>query len=154
MSKTVVILVANGFDEVDFTHAQRAFTQSDIKTVIVSVETGLVNSWRDNGWGHHFPVDAHVSTVLGSDYDCLFIPGGERSVNKLAENAHAKRIIRSFIDAEKPVAMQGLADDLLVASDRRNASIIHGAGLTKNDAFITDMVEAFSGVTVEFKAVA
>ena len=153
MNKSVVILVANGFDEVDFTEAQRALTQAGLKTVVVSVETGLVNSWRDQNWGHHFPVDANVSTVLGSDYDCLYVPGGERSVNKLVESAHAKRIIRSFIDADKPVAMQGNADDLLVASDRRDANIVHGAGLTKNDTFLGDMIAAFTDA-IEYKAVA
>lgn len=154
MNKTIVILVANGFDEADFTESQRAFVKVGAKMAVVSPDAGLVNSWRDNSWGHHFPVDAHVSTVLGSDYDCLFVPGGERSIAKLAESAHAKRIIRSFIDAGKPVAMQGNADELLVACDRRNATILHGKGVVKNDDFINTMIATFTQDMVDLKEAA
>lgn len=154
MDKSIVILVANGFDEADFTEAQRAFVKTNMKTVVVSCETGLVNSWRDNSWGHHFPVDANVSTVLGSDYDCLFIPGGSRSTAKLSDSAHAKRIIRSFIDAEKPVAMQGDAVELLEACERQNAFVVTGAGVTKNDEFIETMIETFAHGVVDLKVAA
>lgn len=154
MNKTVVILVANGFDEADFTESQRAFAKLGTKVSVVSTETGLVNSWRDNGWGHHFPADANVSTVLGSDYDCLFVPGGERSIAKLATSAHAKRIIRSFLDAGKPVALQGDADEMLVACDRRDAEVITGTGVEKNEEFINTMIEAFTQDMVELKEAA
>ena len=149
MSKTIMILVANGFDEVDFTEAQRAFGAEGLKAKVVSVENGLVNSWRDNSWGHHFPSDANVSTALGADYDCLFVPGGTRSITKLSENPHTKRILRSFIDAQKPVALQGQATDLLALCERENAPIVSGAGLTKNEKFITDMLNTFAQGFVE-----
>ena len=154
MNKSVVILVANGFDEVDFTEGQRAFVKSNIKASVISCEAGLVNSWRDNGWGHHFPVDAHVSTVLGSDYDCLFIPGGERSISKLSDNAHAKRIVRSFIDAGKPVAMQGNALDISAICERGDADIITGAGVEENPEFINTMIEKFTEDMVELQQAA
>lgn len=154
MNKNIIILVANGFDEADFTEGQRRFAQKGAKVSVVSCDTGLVNSWRDSSWGHHFPVDQNVSTVLGSDYDCLFIPGGERSIAKLSESAHAKRIIRSFIDADKPVAMQGNATELLSACDRTNAYVLTGAGVVKNDDFIETMIETFTHGMVELKAAA
>ncbi len=147
-------MVANGFNEVDFTMSQRAFAQKGAKVSIVSCETGLVNSWRDNSWGHHFPVDANVSTVLGSDHDCIFIPGGERSIAKLSESAHSKRILRSFIDANKPVALSGAAIELLKACDRPNVEALHSQNDQIDDEFIALMLAEFNQETPQLKAAA
>jgi len=128
----IAILVANGFDEVDMTHAQRALAALGATLKIVSTENGLVNSWVANtatgtgAWGHHFPTDANVSTVLAADYDCLFVPGGRRSVDKLKENAHCRRIARGFFDAGKPMMMLGCAVEMLVAAERASGCTVTG----------------------------
>lgn len=127
----IAILVANGFDEVDMTYAQRALAASGATLNIISTENGLVNSWvtKENGtgaWGHHFPTDGNVSTVLAADYDCLYVPGGRRSVDKLKENAHCRRITRSFFDAGKPMMLLGCAAELLADSERAEGCTVTG----------------------------
>src|SRR5690606_33168144 len=94
----IAILVANGFDETDMTHAQRKLAALGATLKIVSTENGLVNSWVGTGWGHHFPTDGNVNTTLAADYDGVYVPGGKRSTDKLKENAHVKRILRGFFD--------------------------------------------------------
>ena len=122
----IAILVANGFDETDMTHAQRKLAALGATLKIVSTENGLVNSWVGTGWGHHFPTDGNVNTTLAADYDGVYVPGGKRSTDKLKENAHVKRILRGFFDAGKPMALLGTAVELLVACDRAKGCTVTG----------------------------
>lgn len=122
----IALLVANGFDETDMTHVQRRLVASGATLKIVSSENGLVNSWVGTGWGHHFPTDGNVSTVLAADFDALYVPGGSRSIGKLKENAHARRIVRGFFDAQKPIMMLGCAVELLAAAERAKDCVVTG----------------------------
>lgn len=122
----IAILVANGFDEVDMTHAQRALAGLGATLKIISTENGLVNSWTGTSWGHHFPTDGNVSSVLAADYDGLYVPGGDKSLTKLKESAHSRRITRSFFDAGKPMMFLGCAVELLAASERATGCTVTG----------------------------
>lgn len=102
--KTIAILVANGFEETQMTEAQRALLKVGATLRTISPEQGLVNGWHGTAWGHYFPVDKPVGDVLAADFDMLLLPGGERSVAKLQQSAHTKRIVGHFIDAGKPIA--------------------------------------------------
>lgn len=149
MGKRIVVMVANGFDERDFSTTQRLLASQGAMPRIVSPENGLVNSWRaedgKEGWGHHFPVDAVVSTVLAADYDGLLIVGGHRSIDKLKENAHARRIMRGFMDATKPVVLLGAAVEMLAVTERAK-----GYTMTAPDSLEKTMVDAgatYTGAT-------
>jgi protease I len=109
----IALLVANGFDQNDFTDVQKALIAANASVKVISPDQGLVNGWEGQGWGHHFPVDQVLSTALGADYDMLVVPGGSRSLEKLKTTAHTKRFVNSFINAEKPVAMLCDAVDML-----------------------------------------
>ncbi len=149
MGKRIVVLVANGFDETDFSFTQRLLATEGATAKIVSTENGLVNSWRtEEGkdgvmvgkWGHHFPVDASVSTVLAADYDGLLIVGGSRSIDKLKDNAHARRITRGFMDAGKPAMFLGDAVHMLAVSERAKGYTVTGTDVlekTMTDAGAT-----------------
>lgn len=148
--KNIAILVANGFEETDMTSAQRALIEAGAKVRIVSSEQGLVNGWHDGGWGHYFPVDAQIDTVLGSDLDALIVPGGERSMAKLAQSPHTARIVRSVIDSEKPavfvaegVGALALAERIegrTVAATQSIAETVRQAGAT-----VSEQAEAVDG---------
>lgn len=117
-SPSVLILVANGIDEVQLTEMQRALTKAGLKFCTVAPEQGLVNSWHDNAWGHYFPVDRGIGEALGSDFDALALPGGTRSALKLKQNLHTRRLINHFLDADKPVAAIGAGVGLLALGTR------------------------------------
>lgn len=157
----IAILVANGFDETDMTHAQRALAASGATLHLVSTENGLVNSWvcttqnPAGTWGHHFPTDANVSTVLAADYDCLYVPGGRRSIDKLKDNAHCRRIARSFFDAGKPILMLGCAVELLAACERAEGCTVTGDA--ESATILTEAGASWSDETIviqEFLATA
>ncbi len=101
---TVAIIMASGFEETEMTEAQRALLKAGATVKTISPDQGLANGWHGKGWGHFFPIDLQIGEVLGADFDALVLPGGERSVGKLALNPHTKRIVGHFLDAGKPIA--------------------------------------------------
>jgi protease I len=118
---SIAILVANGFDENQVTAVQRTLTNASVKFKIVAPEQGLVNGWQDNAWGHYFTVDEMIANAMGSDYDFLFLIGGERGVAKLKTNPHTRRIVNHFLEAEKPIAAIGAGVELLTLSPKSAA---------------------------------
>ncbi len=116
--KSIAILAANGFDENQMTEIQRALTIAKAKFKTVAPEQGVVNGWQKDHWGHYFPVDAQIGDSLGSDYDFLVIPGGERAIAKLKTNLHTRRIVNHFLEAGKPVAAIGAGVSLLTLSNK------------------------------------
>ena len=101
---TVAILAANGFNEHQMTEIQRALIKAGASTKTIAPETGVMNGWQGEGWGHYFPVDVQIGEALGSDFDALVLPGGERALAKLKTNLHARRIVNHFLEAGKPIA--------------------------------------------------
>lgn len=129
----IAILAANGFEEHHITEMQRGLTRLKIPYKILSPEQALVNGWQGNGWGHYFTVDAAIGTVLGSDYDALVLPGGERGVARLKGNPHTRRIVNHFLEAGKPIA--AIADGVaLLALSPRGAGVRVAAGTMDAEA--------------------
>ncbi|MDE1900197.1 MAG: DJ-1/PfpI family protein [Alphaproteobacteria bacterium] len=118
VGKSIAILAANGFDENNMTEIQRAITALKGKFKTVAPENGVMNGWQTDHWGHYFPVDAQIGEALGSDYDILIIPGGERAVTKLKTNLHTRRIVNHFLEAGKPIAAIGAGVALLALSPK------------------------------------
>jgi len=136
----VAIVVGNGFHQNDLTDMQKAVMAQGGTPRIISCETGLVNGWVEGGWGHNFAVEEPLSTALGSDFDALVIPGGERSIQKLKLTPHSKRFLNSFFNAGKPLALMDEAVSILAHSD-------HMAGKTMTaPAVMKDMVVAAGAV--------
>ena len=115
--KSIAIMVASGFIEEHMTDVQKALIAAGAMSSIISPEVGVANGWHDGGWGHNFFVDEKISDVLPSQFDLLLTPGGARSTANLAENAHARRVLKGMIDAGKPVALTDDAATLLVHAE-------------------------------------
>ena len=124
--KKIAIIVASGFDETGFIAIQRVMMDAGAKLKIISSEAGLVYSWNGDGWGMSYPTDAALSTTLAIDYEGLIIPAGERHIDNLQTDAHAKRLLRAFLREDMPVLLQGDAKKLLSlvegGEDRMNCS--------------------------------
>jgi protease I len=131
--KKVALLVANGFDENQMTEIQRALTKAKATLKTIAPEQGVVNGWQDNGWGHYFPVDVQINEALGSDFDMLVLPGGERGIAKLKANPHARRIIGHFLEAGKPVAAVGAGVGLLALSTRISGRMVAASADMQDD---------------------
>lgn len=114
----IAVLVASGFEETHMTDPQRGLLKLGAKVKIISPEPGLVHSWHHDGWGHFFPVDHPLEQALGSDFDVLILPGGERSIARLRDNPHTRRVVGHFIDADKPLAAIAEAVGLLMIEQK------------------------------------
>ena len=125
--KHIAIMVANGFEETEFTDPQKRLLQAGATVKVVSRANGLVNGWYENTWGHFFPVDGNLAETLAIDFDGLIVPGGMRSMEKLVEDAHAKRILAAFMRAETPVLVFNDAVRLLRVTDNLSGRALTGA---------------------------
>lgn len=122
MSKTLIhekiaILVANGFNEAEMTTTQKMLQKEGAYTRLISMDSGLVNSWTGMAWGHHFAADSILASALAADFSMLLIPGGRRAVEKLKLTAHTQRFINAFLNTGKPLALMGDAVELLSQSE-------------------------------------
>lgn len=126
--RKVLVLVSNGVDESVMSAVQRDMLKTGATVKTIGTETGLVNSWNNemNGWGLYFPVDQQIGQTLGSDFDTLIVPAGARSIQKLAGNPHAERIISSFITAGKQMIFMGDAVELLAKLDMAKGRTVTG----------------------------
>lgn len=115
--RTIAIMLANGFDEIEFTEPQKKLIEAGATTKVVSRANGLVNGWYEGSWGHFFPVDVDLAETLAVDYDGLVVPGGMRAVDKMAEDPHSQRVLKAFMRASMPVAIVGDAGKLLAQTD-------------------------------------
>ncbi|MBI1274172.1 MAG: peptidase C56 [Alphaproteobacteria bacterium] len=135
--KPVAILVANGVDEPQLTEIQRALTRAGATVRTIAPEQGLVNSWHGDSWGHYYPVDGAINEALGSDFEVLVLPGGQRGIDKLKENLHTRRIVNHFLDAGKPISAIGEGVALLALGAR-----IGGRTVTAPQAQRADLLAA------------
>jgi protease I len=124
--KTVAVLVASGFEEIEMTEPQKALLALGAAVKLVGPES-LANGWHGDAWGHYFPVDQQIGTMLSADYDMLLVPGGARSLIKLGQSAHTKRIVSAFIDDQKPVALIGHGAEVLVIAERAQGVTVSAA---------------------------
>ena len=147
----VAIVIGSGFDERQFTEAQRYLLNAEIPAQVISPEGGLIQGWHQGTWGHHFMADDSLSEVLSADFQGLLLVGGARGVVSLQNNPHAKRFIRAFVQAAKPAAVIGEATALLavaeVAAGRRIAAPeVSRPAIEKAGAIVSDTPTATDGM--------
>jgi protease I len=129
--KKIAILIGNGFEEQQMTDSHRALVAAGAMVRLVGLKQGVINGWHGNTWGHYFQTDTEIGSMLAADFDMLVIPGGKRSVDKLRETAHTRRVISGFMDGRKPVAALGHGIELLAFAERVRNRTLTGAPESK-----------------------
>jgi hypothetical protein len=145
--KTVGLMVASGFDESAFIAIQKAMLAAGAKLKIISRDVGLTNAWNGVGWGMSYPVDSTLSTTLAVDYDVLIIPQGDRHIEKLSTEVHAKRILRAFLRENMPVLIFAEAIKILDIVDIAHPQFVDGSkvaragnlAVTKSDDIVSGL---------------
>jgi protease I len=103
-NKKVAILVADGFEEVEFTQPLETLKNEGATVEIVSLKKGKVKAWAEKEWGGEYPVDLTVAEANAKDYDALVLPGGVMNPDHLRENQDAVNFVTGFFDDSKPIA--------------------------------------------------
>src|SRR5689334_2017121 len=102
--KRVAILVADGFEQVEMTEPRRALEAEGATTTLIAPRPGKVRGWKHTEWGDTFDVGRVLADARESDYDALLLPGGVMNPDKLRLEPEAAALVRSIVDAGKPVA--------------------------------------------------
>lgn len=126
LGQKIAVLVANGFSEKDLTLTQKEVLEAGGNLRIVSMDSGLVNSWNELGWGLNFASDQVLSEALAVDFSMLIVPGGQRSIEKLKLTAHTRRFLNGFLNANKPVALFEEAVSLLPFAQKGEGYVVAG----------------------------
>jgi protease I len=115
----IAFLTSNGVLQNDIATMQRALIAQRVFPKVIGAGGKLITAWDGEGnqWGHNFAVDVSVTEALGVDYDILIVPGGERAIEGLCTTAHTKRILNSFMTANKPVILMSDAASVFKSFD-------------------------------------
>ena len=145
--KAVGLMVASGFDETTFIAIQKAMLAANAKLKIISRDAGLSNAWNGTGWGMSYPVDSTLSTTLAVDYDALIIPPGDRHIEKLSTDVHAKRILRASLRENMPVLILADAIKILDIVDIGYPEFVDGTNVARAENLaVTNTDDIVSGL--------
>ena len=100
----VVILVTDGFEQVELEKPRKALDKAGAETFIVAPDPRTVRAWDFTNWGDKFPVDVNLLTARPDDFDALLLPGGVINPDLLRMITPAIDFVRAFFQAGKPVA--------------------------------------------------
>ena len=145
MTKRVMILATNGFEQSELMEPKANLEDAGFETEIVSLEKGEIKGWKDKDWGDSVAVDKTVDEVSDcSGYDALLLPGGQMNPDILRMNDRAIAIVREFDMAGKPIAAICHAPWLLVEAD-----MVEGRTVTAWPSVRTDLKNAGAKVVDE-----
>lgn len=135
--KKVAILATDGFEQSELFEPKKALEEAGAEVSIVSLESGEIKGWNENNWGKTIAVDLTINEANAEDFDALQLPGGVMNPDKLRMNNKAVGFIKSFFDAEKPVAAICHAPWTLIEAD-----VVKGKTITSWASLRTDLENA------------
>ncbi len=135
--KTVAILVADGFEQIEMTSPREALDRAGAKTVLISPESKKVKGWQHTKWGDEFPVDCELEAAQPGDYDALLLPGGVMSPDTLRIHPQALDFIRDIASMGKPIAAICHGPWSLI-----NAKLVRGHEVTSYPSIQMDLLNA------------
>jgi len=144
MTKRVLILAADGFEQSELMDPKKALEDAGFETFVVSIEPGSIKGWKDKNWGDSVAVEATLDEVSADDFDALLLPGGQMNPDILRMNDDAVDLINDFDDAGKIIAAICHAPWLMAEAD-----ILDGRTVTSWPSIRTDLANAGADVVDE-----
>ena len=142
MTKRVMILATNGFEQSELMKPKANLEDAGFETTVVSLEKGEIKGWDQKDWGESVAVEKTVDEVSDcSGYDALLLPGGQMNPDILRMNERAIAIVREFNMAGKPIAAICHAPWMLAEAD-----IVKGKTVTSWPSIRTDLNNAGANV--------
>jgi protease I len=135
--KRIAFLATDMVEQVELTEPWKAVEQAGATPELVSLEEGEIQGFNHYDKADRFPVDRTVDEASAEDYDGLVLPGGVGNPDTLRMNANAVAFVRSFVEADKPVAVICHGPWTLVEAD-----VVRGRTLTSFPSVKTDIRNA------------
>lgn len=101
----VAILVEDGFEQTELMKPRQALDEAGATTSVVSPKRETVRGWDMAEWGNTLRVDVPLDSAKADEFDALLLPGGVMNPDKLRMQPRAVAFVRSFFEANKPVAV-------------------------------------------------
>lgn len=136
-NKKVAILVADGFEESEFSKPLEALKKAEAEVEVISLKSGKVKSWNKKDWGKEYPVDKTIEEVKADNYDALVLPGGVMNPDTLRTNAYVVKFVTDIFKAKKPVAAICHGPWTLVETGQ-----LKGKTMTSYPSIKTDLINA------------
>lgn len=144
--RKVAFLATDGVEQVELTAPLQVLKEARADVTIVSLKTGSIQGFIHEEKADTFDVDKTVDEVSAPDFDALVLPGGVRNTEALRASPEAVQFVRSFMEADKPVAAICHAPRLLV-----EAGAVEGRTLTSHPE-IADEIRDAGGSWVDKQA--
>lgn len=94
----ILIISADGFEDLELFVPYYRFKEADIEVVIASMKKGKIKGKH----GYELNVDKILDDINPHDYDVLFLPGG-KAPEAVRKNSAALEIAKHFFKENKPV---------------------------------------------------
>ena len=144
--RKIAVLATDGVEQVELTAPWQALKESRADVSLISLKPGKIQGYIHEQKADTFDVDGLVGQVSARDFDALVLPGGMRNTEALRGNDDAVDLVRSFMEADKPVAAICHAPRLLV-----EAGAVEGRTLTSHPE-IADEIRDAGGAWVDKQA--
>lgn len=137
-SKKVAFFTAmEGVERVELTEPWQAVIDAGFTPVLLSTESGSVQTFDHLDKAESVPVNATVDSVGVDDFVALVLPGGVANPDALRTDEPAVGFVRDFLNSGKPVAAICHAPWTLV-----EAGVLAGRTLTSWPSLQTDIRNA------------
>lgn len=141
MTKRVMIVATDGFEQSELEKPKQALEDAGITTVVVAPKSGEIKGWQHDHWGDPTKVDQTLDQVTADEFDALLLPGGQMNPDKLRMEDKAVQLVKDFCAAGKPVAAICHGPWLLVEAD-----VVNGKTVTSWPSVRTDLKNAGANV--------
>jgi protease I len=135
--RRIAFLATDGVEQVELTQPLAAVREAGGTPEIVSLKPGQIQAFNHLDKADTFRVDKTVDQVSAADYDALVLPGGVANPDALRMSEGAVRLVRGFMETNKPVAAICHAPWLLVEADS-----VRGRTVTSWPSLQTDIRNA------------
>ena len=147
--KRVAILAADGFEYVELAIPKAALKAAGAEVEVISLHEGKIRGMNLTEPTRTVRVDLTVEEADPDDYDALLIPGGFIGPDFVRQSQEARRFVRAFDQAKKPIATLCHGPWVLASADlvdgRRLASwpgirddIVHAGGIWRDEPLVRD----------------
>jgi len=135
--KSMAILAADGFEQVELTSPKEAIEAAGGTTVLITPDGKSIEANQHRDHGDTFGADLSLSSADANDYHALLIPGGLFSPDALRTNEAALSFVEAFFNLKKPVFSICHGPQVLIS-----AEVVKGRKITGYPAIQRDLENA------------
>lgn len=138
MRAALVICTDFGVEEAELTAPTDALRDAGVAVTVASTGGGTIQTVTgDKDWASTVQSDRSLAEVTAAEFDIVVAPGGTVNADTLRGNSDAQRLLRAFVDAQKPIAAICHAPWILIDAD-----LAAGKTLTSYSSLSIDLVNA------------